>query len=102
MKRILPIYILLCFLVTSIIGPNPVCAQELRLPVPGVRVGLSPEFNPLIIKGIKVHPDNPLRFDFILDKGDSHVSNTALKDESSKLIKYFLTSLTIPEQDLWD
>ena len=36
-----------------------------------------------------------------LDKGDSQLSNNALKKESSKLIKYFLASLTIPEKDLW-
>ena len=64
-------------------------------------VHLSPPLDPPILKGIKVHPDNPFRFDFILDKGDSQLSNDALKDESSKLIKYFLASLTIPEKDLW-
>src|SRR5271163_2659595 len=108
MKKILSIYILLCFLVTSIMGPNPVWAQpaspsdgDLRLPAPGVMVPLSPEFNPPILKGIKVHPDNPFLFDFILDKGDSKLSNDQLKDEASKLIKYFLASLTIPEKDLW-
>ena len=65
-------------------------------------VHLSPEFNPLIIKGLKVHPDNPFRFDFILDEGDSRQSQQGqLKIEATKLIKYFLASLTIPEKDLW-
>ena len=64
-------------------------------------VHLSPPLDPPILKGIKVHPDNPFRFDFILDKGDSELSNDQLKDESTKLIKYFLASLTIPEKDLW-
>ena len=54
-----------------------------------------------MLKGIKVHTDNPFLFDFILDKGDRELSNEQLKDESSKLIKYFLASLTIPEKDLW-
>ena len=62
-------------------------------------VHLSPEFNPPILKGIKVHPDNPFRFDFILDVGDG--SKPPLREESIKLIKYFLASLTIPEKDLW-
>ncbi|MBI3602070.1 MAG: hypothetical protein HY209_04180, partial [Candidatus Omnitrophica bacterium] len=75
--------------------------EEFRLPAPGVMVHLSPEFNPPILKGIKVHPDNPFRFDFILDKGDSPAGHEQLKDESAKLIKYFLASLTIPEKDLW-
>jgi len=71
------------------------------LPAPGVMVHLSPAFNPPILKGIKVHLNNPFKFDFILDKGDSQLSNDALKGESRKLIKYFLASLTIPEKDLW-
>jgi len=94
------ILILVCFFITSVAGPMA-RADDFRLPAPGVMVHLSPEFNPPILKGIKVHSDNPFRFDFILDKGDSQLSNKVLKEESSKLIKYFLASLTIPENDLW-
>src|SRR6202142_1616612 len=110
MKKMLSILILLCFLATSTIGPNPVFAQEFRLPTPGVMVHLSPEFNPPILKGIKVHPDNPFKFDFILDRGDSLPlvgrvreggKQEQLKQQATKLIKYFLASLTIPEKDLW-
>ena len=105
------------FLLNSF-GPLPAYAQNFVLPAPGVRVGLSPEFNPPILKGLKVHPDNPFRFDFILDQGDSprviaspsssviaseakQSQQEQLKQESTKLIKYFLASLTIPEKDLW-
>src|SRR5476649_2370196 len=99
-----------CFFITSIIGPLPLAqAQYFRLPAPGVMVSRSPAFNPPILKGIKVHPDNPFRFDFILDQGDSSVipakagihNQEQLKSESTRLIKYFLASLTIPEKDLW-
>ena len=100
-KTPLSILILVSFLMTGIVGPMPAYAKDFRLPAPGAMVHLSPEFNPPILKGIKVHPENPFRFDFILDKGDSELSNDALKDESSRLIKYFLASLTIPEKDLW-
>ena len=71
------------------------------LPSPGVRVGLSPEFIPTILKGIKIYPDNPFKFDFIVDTGDSNLQSQPLKEESNKLIKYFLASLTTPEDDLW-
>jgi len=101
------ILVLIAFF-TNTIGSLPFAqAQEFRLPAPGVMVHLSPEFNPPILKGIKVHPDNPFRFDFILDKGDSSPSlvqrggQGELKQEASRLIKYFLASLTIPENDLW-
>ncbi len=45
-------------------------AQDFVLPKPGVMVHLSPPMNPPILKSIKVHTDNPFRFDFILDRGD--------------------------------
>jgi len=101
LRAIMALGLIFVFLLNSF-GPLPCAqAQDFLLPAPGVMVHLSPEFNPPILKGIKVHPDNPFKFDFILDKGDSQLSNQGLKDESSKLIKYFLASLTIPEKDLW-
>jgi len=109
MKKNVSIFIMVCFIITGQIGTCPVYAQDFVLPKPGVMVPLSPEFNPPILKGIKVHPDNPFRFEFILDKGDSSVipakagiqNQEQLKIEATKLIKYFLASLTIPEKDLW-
>ena len=44
-------------------------------------VHLSPEFNPPILKGIKVHADDPFRFDFVLDQGDS--TSSEAKGESA-------------------
>jgi len=83
-------------------------ADDFRLPAPGVMVHLSPSFNPFILKGIKVNPSNPFKFDFILDRGDApsfvkegDEGSSALKQEATKLIKYFLAGLTIPENDLW-
>ena len=101
LKTIIALGLVFAFLLNSS-GPLPVAyAQDFVLPAPGVRVALSPAFAPPILKGIKVHPDNPFHFDFILDRGDGQLGNAQLKDESSKLIKYFLASLTIPEKDLW-
>jgi len=118
--------ILISFIINSCGSLPTARADEFRLPAPGVMVHLSPEYNPPILKGIKVNPNNPFSFDFILDRGDSnilHISNPVipakagphtghsqelgiqsqekLKTEATKLIKYFLASLTIPENDLW-
>jgi len=100
-RKAISISILVCFISTSVANPaysQVVSSQTYRLPAPGAMVRLSPPLNPPMLKGIKVHPDNPFRFDFILDKGDSQLSNDQIKDESSKLIKYFLASVTIPEK----
>ncbi len=102
MKRSIAIGILISFVTTIICPARSYAAPgQLNLPVPGTMVNLSQSFAPVILKGVRVYPDNPLRFDFILDTGDSKLKGQALKDESNRLIKYFLASLTVPEKDLW-
>ena len=99
-RKIVASFVLVAFLLTS--GGVPAYSQVLlNLPEPGTRVSLSPAFMPPLLKGIKVYPDNPFKLDFILDKGDSSVSSENLKAESTRLIKYFLASITVPEKDLW-
>lgn len=86
------------------INPSMSMAQSagaLTLPLPGTMVTQSPVFAPATIKGIKIFPDNPLRFNFIINPGDSGLKGDYLEAETSKLVKYFLASLTVPEEDLW-
>jgi len=93
--------VLLCFFATTVV-PNQALAQVVSgLPVPGSMVSLSPAFTPAILRGIRVYPDNALKFDFIVDSGDTGLKGPELKDVSERLIKYFLTALTIPEDNLW-
>ncbi|MBF0594961.1 MAG: hypothetical protein HQL22_08325 [Candidatus Omnitrophica bacterium] len=69
--------------------------------MPGTRLALSPSFTPALLKGVRVYADNPFRLDFITDKGNSSGSTEQLTLESTRLIKYFLAAITVPEKDLW-
>ena len=98
----------MAFLGNLVFPPQMAYAQSLwpvgsviNLPAPGSMVPLSPNFSPLLIKGIRIFPENPLRFDFIIDTGDTQLPHDQLKEESTKLIKYFLASLTVPEDQMW-
>jgi broad specificity phosphatase PhoE/ribosomal protein S18 acetylase RimI-like enzyme len=91
----------LCVIVTFCVQTVLPAYAQTVLPQAGVRVDLSPAFDPAVLRGLKVYTDNPFKFDFIVDAGDSGLGETALKDESTRLIKYFLASLTTPEDDLW-
>ena len=97
-KRMIASLTLVAFMAMSV--PSSY-AQSVVLPKPGTMVALSATFTPPLLKGIKVYPDNPFLLDFILDKGNSSDPTDKLKDESSRLIKYFLASVTVPENDLW-
>nr|MBP9853896.1 hypothetical protein [Candidatus Omnitrophota bacterium] len=104
-SKIVIYFTLLTFFSSNLILPQTLQAQTLptilNLPAPGVMVTPTASFIPAVIKGIKIFPDNPLRFDFIIDTGNTQLDDEAFKAESSKLIRYFMASLTVPENELW-
>jgi|GEM_PF-5638883 len=109
-RRLTASVVLSAFFLSSIIGPGgtvyaqnlgPTAVSVMTLPAPGSPVNLSPAFAPPLLKGLKVYPDEPLRLDFILDKGQAPDAGDDFKAESTRLIKYFLAALTTPEDDLW-
>lgn len=103
--RILSAFIAFSFLGTAVLPPGSYAqvmpAPVLNLPVAGTMVQVSTGFTPARLIGITIHPDNPLKFDFIVNSGDAQLTADALKEESRKLIKYFLAALTTPEDELW-
>lgn len=96
LKRIISLIISLSFSLTSL--PVYPAAQT---PLPEGLLFTTPKHTPWALKGIKIYPDDPLKFDFLLDEGDAQLSEQELKKESELLIKYFLAALTLPEEDLW-
>ncbi len=76
-------------------------AQLIDLPPAGSMVQMTPHFNPMMVKGIKLYPDNPFKLDFIVDTGDNRLSQEQIKAEGQKLAEYFLASLTTPENEMW-
>ncbi len=82
--------------------PAPVYAQYVsNLPKPGEMVALSAKFEPTVLKGITLNPANPLQFDFIVDRGEDLLDGESLKAETERLLKYFLTAMTIPDDESW-
>ncbi len=99
-KRFFSIIVSFIFIFNSY---RPVDAQVLELPLPGQMLGPSAAFTPLTLKGLVIDPKKPLEFQFIVDPGDNSkpVNSDHLRQESSKLVKYFLAGLTIPDGELW-
>ena len=82
-------------------APNVQAQRVLNLPQPGTMVPVSPSFNPVLIKGIIIHPNDPFLFNFIIHPGDDALKDNKLKNEALKLIKYFMAALTVPEDEMW-
>lgn len=105
-SRRIAFVVLLTFTSSEIFPPSFISTKAyaqtiLDLPVPGTILNLSAPLTPPILRGLTLHLENPFRFDFIVDQGETGLKGDDLKKEYEKLIKYFLATLTIPEDDLW-
>ena len=71
------------------------------LPVPGTMVSSGVPLVPPVLKGMQVDPQKPFQFSFLLDTG--HISRQLedVREESARLIRYFLAALTVPAAELW-
>lgn len=105
-NKIMSGFIAATFLFSMTVSPQTAQAQNvsvsvLNLPVPGTMVTATPGYMPSLIKGITIHPENPLLFDFIVNSGQDNLKGQELAVEANKMIKYFLATLTVPENELW-
>jgi len=105
-RRILSATIAITFIFSMALPPGISYAQIfpqtiLQLPAPGTMIKPTPGYVPVLLKGIRIQPSDPLKFDFMIDSGHTDMNEEELKEESSKLIKYFLASVTVPEEDMW-
>ncbi len=89
---------------SELIGPDLLRVREARAqsvivePPPGVVLTASPVGSLPVLKGIALDPADPLKINFLVDAGDH---GRVDQEGSSRLTRYFLTFLTIPEEDLW-
>ncbi|MCK5215881.1 MAG: hypothetical protein KAR05_11085, partial [Candidatus Omnitrophica bacterium] len=101
-RRIISFFITIPFLCSALPPPSMAQAQSvLGLPAPGTMVTASTAYDPVMIMGMKVYPEDPFLFDFIVHPRDSNLEGEEFKTESSKLIKYFMAALTVPEEEIW-
>jgi len=103
-RKVFSIIVIITFAFTFIIPTRDSFASiETVLPAPGTMLNLSPVYVPVLLKGLKIDQNNPFNFSFIVDTGNTklNINDVNFKNESNRLIKYFLASLTIPENDLW-
>lgn len=79
-----------------------VVAQSfLSIPEPGTLVTTSESFNPPLMAGITIHPQNPFKIDFMISTGDDDLKGDIFKAEAQKLINYFFATLTVPDDEMW-
>lgn len=104
-QRLISLLILFSFISSIILPPQIAQAQILpdyfNMPQPGTMVAMTSAYSPAMIKGITIYPDNPLKFDFLVSRGDDSLNDEDLIIEGKKYINYFLAALTVPESEMW-
>ena len=101
MQRLKTYIILTIFCFNIIIPPQGYAQSVFNLPQPGEMIGLSEPVTPVLLKGVSLHPEDPLLIDFIVDNGTADLKEQTLTDETTRLVKYFLAGLAVPENELW-
>lgn len=100
-QRLTSFCVILSFLISFMTTPQVVAESALNLPSPGEMMSVSVPYHPAIIHGMTLHPDDPFFFDFIIHPGDDQIQGEVFKEESMKLIKYFMAALTVPDDEMW-
>lgn len=51
-----------------------------------------------VLKGLRLNPENPMKIEFIIEANNK---KEVKKEEAEKLVRYFLTVLAMPIEDIW-
>ena len=91
--RRIAIVILLAFTFSEIFPPSLIPSKAyaqaiLDLPTPGTMVTTTLPFSPPVLRGLTIHPENSLRFDFIIDRGETPLKGGELKAQYGTVAKY--------------
>jgi len=99
LMRLWAVLITICF-VSDIVFSQAVfaAAAPLALPVINPASPLSASAPCTLLRGLRIDPKDPLKFEFIIDQ----VPGKKLDNkELHRLISYFMAALTVPENDFW-
>ena len=100
----MPTVVLIMFLFQTLVqSPLLYATTSLTLetlPQPGKLTPLSEISKPVLLKGMKVDYKDPLHMEFLVNAGNEKFSQEQYKSEIERLTKYFLVTLTTPEENL--
>ncbi len=54
-----------------------------------------------VLLAVRIDRNDPLHLEFIVDEGAAPLEKADFKEQTERMIRYFLAALTMPEQDLW-
>ncbi|MCC6758537.1 MAG: hypothetical protein IT395_02780 [Candidatus Omnitrophica bacterium] len=103
LRKAISLFVMSAFLFQLIFYPASAVRAELlpNLPAPGTMVSLTDRFEPLMLLGMALNAQNPLLFEFLVDRGQDQPGQAEFSNTSDKLVKYFLSAMTVPDAEAW-
>ncbi len=104
MKRTISLLVLFAFVVGCVFPPlgfSQTLTAVGLMPQPGALVSLTPAYVPAHLKGMTMDLNDPFKFEFMVSRGDDNLTYDEKQVEYSRLIKYFLAALAVPDTDQW-
>ena len=96
------LFLVIVLFCANSLGPWPMAnAQGDFFPQAGGMVHLSPGFVPAQLIGMTVNPRQALKFDFLFNRGETPLNMAEKRQVYGQLIKYFLASLAVHDQEQW-
>ncbi len=99
--RLIRIFLVLMLLISPQASYAQGAMDALSLPAAGMMLAESPSLVPPLLRGMVVNVNDPLAFRFVVDSGKEGVTDDVLRKATEEQVKYFLTALTVPSEDLW-
>ena len=105
-RRVIVVWVLIAFVSTLLLSDlfrvkNSAYAAIKDLPSPSKLLKPSQEFQGPMLKGIYFNPDTPSQLEFILDPGDSRLSESKRQEAAALQVRYFIAGLVTPAERLW-
>lgn len=94
--------VLLClFFPVAALAEHSAGSAAVMLPEPGAVVLPGRLMELPVLKALKIDSADPLHFRLLIDPGTDKLPQEEQTAVGEKLMRYFLTALTLPEADLW-
>jgi len=99
LRKILTIFLILAFNLSGL--PLSSYAQDFVLPAPGSMLKPAASYASPKMVGLKVDEHDPMRMEFIFDRGQNPGSTSQQKQEYQQLVEYFLVALGVENNQIW-
>ena len=101
LKKIFLVLLIVMFFSTNCAQSVSFAQMPTLMPQAGTMIGLTAPYVPPQLVGVEFDEVNPFHMSFLVNRGDKKLSLDRSNEEYMRFVKYFLSALTIPDENQW-